>query len=239
MKKIYKALPKNLAEEGLTLDLINGITMDYNYSPVMLEPNDEPCKLMKCGTGYWIVLEDGSFLKEGKFLYVVDDIKAQIGRARYLMLHGYQEKQEKIKALCEYWRKLVKEKISDIESKILMEDKFRRDDGLYSVFRSLPGYNEAKSKEKTAMLEDLHTKAKEMLAKDDIIGLLEGFSIKKFNNPMLSVKLDDTKGIGVLKNVFGADEIHQWDGEILNRYAAIEIEKEYPYFKNLSDTNYN
>lgn len=82
---IFKTIPKELQSEGITLDLINTINMDTQYSPVQLNPGDEPAKLMQCSSGYWVVMEDGSVLKERNGYYVVPVKEAQIGRARYLL----------------------------------------------------------------------------------------------------------------------------------------------------------
>jgi hypothetical protein len=64
-----------------------------------------------------------------------------------------------------------------------------------------------------------------------IIELLSIFKLKHFpgfGEPMLSADLDNEQDMKVLINTFGGDALKKWDGDMLNRYATIEIEKEYP-----------
>lgn len=80
-----KQLSKSEKEEGLTLEMVNDPGFNKQYSPVVLQAGDEPIKLIECSTGYWVLLDDDSFLKDKKGMYVVSFKDAQIGRARYIL----------------------------------------------------------------------------------------------------------------------------------------------------------
>jgi hypothetical protein len=69
--------------------------------------------------------------------------------------------------------------------------------------------------------------AEEMWNEGKYIELLEAFEIKKFPNPMYRVRFDSDEDMKVLVNVFGMKALENWDGDMLGKYAAIEIEKQY------------
>jgi hypothetical protein len=75
-----------LKQEGITPEFLKSFTMDQEYSPVQLQPNEEPVKLIRCSAGYWVMLEFGVYLKDEKRrLVVIPEKEAKIGRARYLL----------------------------------------------------------------------------------------------------------------------------------------------------------
>lgn len=82
-----KSLSKSEKEEGLTLELVNDKGFLKTYTPVVLQRGDEPIKLIECSLGYWVLLDDDTFLRDKKGLYVVSFKEAQIGRARYIHNH--------------------------------------------------------------------------------------------------------------------------------------------------------
>lgn len=67
-------------------EFLNSFSMDNEYSPVQLQPDEEPVKLIRCSTGYWVMLEYGEYLKDEKRkLIVIPEKEAKLGRARYLL----------------------------------------------------------------------------------------------------------------------------------------------------------
>lgn len=79
-------MENTLKKEGITPAFLKSFTMDQEYSPVQLMPNEEPVKLIRCSTGYWVMLEFGDYLKDDKKrLIVIPEKEAKIGRARYLL----------------------------------------------------------------------------------------------------------------------------------------------------------
>jgi len=88
MKRIeFKKLQKEIVNEGITLELIEKVQSSGKYSPAMLQKGDDPVTLVKCNNeSFWVQLEDGSFLKEGKNLMKFDLKTCIIGRARYWTL---------------------------------------------------------------------------------------------------------------------------------------------------------
>jgi len=90
----------SLIKEGITKDLLASINMDKQHSPVQLMPDETPVKLIKCGTGYWVMLEFGEYLKDEKNrLIVISDKDAKIGRARYMINYATEIEQERLDKL--------------------------------------------------------------------------------------------------------------------------------------------
>jgi len=76
---------KELEKEGLTKELLDSINLKNIGNPVQLSPNDEPVKLLKCGSGFWVSI-NGQLLKDATDNYlVISNEEAIIARARYLM----------------------------------------------------------------------------------------------------------------------------------------------------------
>lgn len=75
-----------LKQEGITTEFLKSFTMDREYSPVQLMPNEDTVKIIRCSTGYWVMLEFGEYLKDEKRrLIVIPEKEAKIGRARYML----------------------------------------------------------------------------------------------------------------------------------------------------------
>lgn len=91
---------KQLNEEGLTKDFLKCVNLSSIYSPVQLRPKEEPVKLVRNTKGYWVILPDGTYLKDEKNkLFVIAEKEAKIGRARYLLNFKEEITQHKIDLL--------------------------------------------------------------------------------------------------------------------------------------------
>jgi len=111
-----KTISKELREEGLTIDLVNAVNMNIKYSPVQINKGDEPVNLMACKNGFWVVLEDKTFLKDEKNNFIVFDEKAcRIGRARYLINFGAEEKKKRVQDLINDWKSQIRQAIDKIK----------------------------------------------------------------------------------------------------------------------------
>lgn len=125
----------SLKKEGITAEYLKSIDMSIEYSPVQLMPNEEPVKLIRCSTGYWVMLEFGEYLKDEKRrLVVIPEKEAKIGRARYLLnfkeeiathqLEVYESKiQSEITRLKEKVDIKVKEDLSKLRQILVMGGK--------------------------------------------------------------------------------------------------------------------
>ncbi len=67
-----------------------------------------------------------------------------------------------------------------------------------------------------------------MWEENKIVELLEYFDLKKFDTLMLSAQFDNEDEMRIVINTFGAKAINNWDGDMLLKYAQIEVEKLYP-----------
>lgn len=233
---VIAKLSKEELKDGLTLELVNKISMKVNYSPVQLKADVAPINIMACSSGFWI-LEEGKAVKgnDGKYI-VLSERECQIGRARYLLNHGAEEKEAKVRALMETWKTQIRERIASMEHE---QNKIRMGFlGFDPVFVAMaqhesygrPDQSEfiTKMKSKINNIEEAWQAAQGLYDKGEYIMLLEALDIKKFDNPMLSVKMDDADGMKVLTNTFHKSQFDKWDGDMLYMYAKIEIEKQYP-----------
>lgn len=104
-----------LKQEGITKELLNSIDMAKNYSPVQLRPSEDPTKLLKCSTGYWVVLEDGTYLRDdNRKMIVIPEKEAREGRARYLLNFKGEVIEAKIQAEFSRLQRLVDEKLKEV-----------------------------------------------------------------------------------------------------------------------------
>jgi hypothetical protein len=235
MKPIIKTLPKNLLEEGLTVDLVNSVNMQKKHSPVQLEHGDEPVKLMPCSKGYWILMEDGSCLKDEKNnLMVVDVKKCTIGRARYLLNYGKIEKKQRIDTLVQSWKEECKEELNKLREKmktLIAQSDPDSNNMFSSLLKQMSpeqfAENVKNAQEKVEKFNPQYESIEKLYSEGNYYELIEIFGIRKFKNPMMSVKMDNVNEMQQLKNVIGKNAIDEWDGDILTMYAAIEIEQKY------------
>jgi hypothetical protein len=236
---IIKKLSKEQLDEGISVEIVNALNMEKNYSPIQLQKGDEPVNIMPCTGGFWVMYEPGKFLKDEKNKYIIfPEKECRIGRARYLLNYGKEEKRLKIEALVVQWTKEVRVAIDRVKKNV---ESLKQDPNNFSLGRSIMSAlkgEEAANKweeengEKYSQLYPKYLELEKLYEQGDICSLLDFFGTKKFNNPMLSAHLDDDEAMRVVKNTFGANAIDEWIGSgagIINRYAAIEIEKEYSF----------
>lgn len=236
MKKPIKKLTKDLIEEGITLDLINSIDLSKKCSPVMIAKGDEPVRLLICSTGYNVIVDDGTILRDAANKPIVlPEKECVIGRARYLVNYGEQEKATQVKSLAESWRSTVRSFLDQIKKKVEGIERSLQEETAGSIpnfIKILSRENwpavKAKLEAELSSLKPAYQEAEDMFAKNKIIELLSTCGLKEFSNPMLSVKLDNPKEMKMLLNTFGGPALQKWDGDMLTKYAEIEVEKSWP-----------
>lgn len=223
-----KRLTKDELAEGLTVELVNSIDMTRSFSPVQIAKDDEPVKLLKCLNGYNVLYDDNKVLKDSSNkAIVINERTCQVGRARYLLKYAEREKESKTTELIASWKAEVRVFLDRLKGNIKSLEFVAFDTLIQSFDSEYIEKKETKLKE----LKALYEKAEEMFAQNKIAELIHYFGIAKLNNLMLSVEYTDATGMQILKNVFGAKALDTWDGDILNRYARIEIEKQYSHLK--------
>ena len=236
MKSNIKRLPKEIIEEGISVELVNSIDMERNYSPVQIQKGDEPVTLIQCLNGYWIKIGN-EYLKDAENkLMVFAEKECRIGRARYLVNFGAKEKESKVNDIISDWKEKISLSISKIEGKINSLKSFCNNEESFAYILMKNLNNEDKweliKKQKQNDLNDLLDSYNQILAMQSegrIIELLEIFGIKQFNNPMLTANYDNKQDMKLLINVFGGKALNDWDGkDMLLKYAQIGVEKKYP-----------
>ncbi len=230
--KIEK-LKKTEIAEGITLDMVSRVNPNVNYSPIMLQSGDEPCDILKCSTGYWVMIK-GETLKDEKGKRIVfPERDCIIGRVRYLLIHGHEEKKAKVAALVAKWKGKVDKKISEIETDVTVTKRMLdRTDSLNGALLEGALTQEKidsrveQEKRKLSRMQSFLERFKEMQSNGDYVPFVNELGIADLNMHMFSAKLDNENDVRILKNTFGADALAEWDGDMLMKYAAIEIEKE-------------
>ena len=233
MATLIKRLSKEEIAEGLTLELVNSIRMERTHSPVQLQLGDEPCNLLPCTDGFWVMVE-GEALKDAQGKRIVWKYRdCQIGRARYLLHYGAQEKEAKIQALLASWKKEAREHLDKVKRRVdSLAKMLNPNSDIFesNIFNSLakPG-DKAKEQKKFDEMNSAYQVAESMWQQGQFVDLIQGLGIRSFTNPMLSVKFNDKHSMKVLVNTFGKAALDKWDGQdMLYKYAQIEIEKQYP-----------
>ncbi len=237
----FKKLPKEMLDEGITVELVNAIDMKENYSPVQFLKGDSPARLLKCEKGYWVLFDNAQILKDAKNNAIVyTEKECRLGRARYLVNYGEQEKARKIKELCERWKRLTREAIDKIKSEVKdLEDFAQASESKeesfiesHSLMKSLnpERYEQIRVRKVFELhnLKPVYVEIEKMWEENKIVDLMAILKIKEFENPMLTVDMENEYDIKVLVNTFSRKKLEKWDGDMLNRYATIEIEKQYP-----------
>lgn len=120
MKTIeFKKLPKALKEEGITFDLLERVQRIEKKSPVQFVVGEEPVMLVRCNAeSYFVLLADGSYLKEGKNLIKYDLKTCIIARARYLLHNEVAEIESEIQIEVNKIKAVLTKKAQHIISQI-------------------------------------------------------------------------------------------------------------------------
>lgn len=94
----FKKIPKSLISEGITIDLLHQLQMHGKLSPVQLMPKEESVKTVPTQRGafFFIVLADGSTLKNKGVFIKKSRKEIIIARARYLLHNLDAEIESKI-----------------------------------------------------------------------------------------------------------------------------------------------
>lgn len=180
---------------------------------------------------------DGKALKGQDNKYIIfTERECQTGRARYLMNFGQKEKNEKVEKLMQAWRKQTRDKIDEVNNRMSEYEPFKKG-SIKAILENAIFQEKGEEFEKAYRLdkESSLSKFKEhsthlelLWSENKIIEILEYFKIRKFDQLMISAKYEDEIAMKIIKNTFGADALKEWDGDILYKYAQIEIEKQYP-----------
>jgi hypothetical protein len=236
-----KKLTKQEKDEGLTVELVNSIDLKKKASPVMFLKGDEPVKLVKCSTGYWVMYHDGKYLKDkDNKLMVFEERECQIARARYLFYYLDREKQEEVDLLLQSRKRKVDEKIKIIEHNLQsMKDRIEGKGWHHGLIESLMDseqlseqlaeYN-AKTKELKENLpeyERIYNYIMELYKKGEIITLLNMFDIEKMPNPVFTASFDNENDMRILKNSFEKKSLDSSNGDMNVLLARLTVEKNY------------
>ena len=136
-----------------------------------------------------------------------------------------KEKNEKTIELVESWRQSIREHLDQVKRKIALMESC---DFLFEKTNQ-EAYEKFKKEKagQVAELKQIYEEAERMFSENKLTQLLNAFGMAQLGNPMLSANYDDEKAMRALINVFGAKALNDWDGDTLNRYARIEVEKKY------------
>ena len=225
-------LSKEELLEGITKELISSIDMSKRSSPVQLMSGDEPQKLMKCSTGYWVKLEDGTYLKdEFNKLMVFPERDCLIGRARYLLNFGHIEKKQRVLDLIETWKGLCRERLDAIAKQIKSHESYFDGNTFNKIIKQVNPevyeFNKKYAEDSLQTMKPAYELAEQLYSDGNFIDLLEHLGIRSFPAHMFSAHYDNPQEMKVLINTFSAKAINNWDGDMLYKYAEIEVEKDY------------
>lgn len=217
--KITKKILKELLKEGITKKMIEETK---GINPVQLLKDEEPVKLIKCTTGYWVKTDEGFLKTEKGELEIIKEIEAKIGRARYVLNFQEEITEREIQKEVENLIKITKEKVENYLSKIkkilLLAGVINESDfGLVLQKRIWEenGTLEAKIAEAKdiAMQEDYvfsYEKIKEMYENEDYDCLYIHF----FQQGLPEIARFDLDDIEGLKKHFNLDNLHKTIGSI-------------------------
>ena len=115
---IFNMRQKELDKEGITKEFLSKLSINNLGSPVQLLPNDEPVKLVKCSTGFWVAI-DGEILRDKDNSYlVISNKEALIGRARYLLNFQDEILQHKIDSEIKRLKKVTDKALDEALDKL-------------------------------------------------------------------------------------------------------------------------
>jgi|GEM_PF-6406811 len=73
--------------EGITEELLNNLDFRIDGIKVQLEKDSEIVEVLKTGDSYFVIKQDGSYLKDSKGYKKISQYEAKIGLARYVLNH--------------------------------------------------------------------------------------------------------------------------------------------------------
>lgn len=228
MKRIeFKKLPKDILEEGITIELLNKVQDSGKFSPAMMQKGDEPVTLIKANSeSFWIQLEDGSFLKDKGKLMVFDLKTCLIARARYWTLFSNVET-----AMGEKRREEAKQKEIDKEVERIKADVKKQAESVISKYREIEKYAGLIRNDFLDMIKNINPegfRAKEEAAKQfisenpelkELINSIESkltnedfdslYILLKTDGLPLIASIDNDNNLELLKRFFHRDKIEK------------------------------
>lgn len=109
----FNELDPALEQEGLTLELLNGVQDVPGNLPAIINGIEKPIIPVKCSTGFWGAY-DQAYIMDGKKLRVFTPTEIIIGRARYWQKNSETIIEEKIHAEMEAIKATLKKEADDL-----------------------------------------------------------------------------------------------------------------------------
>ena len=240
---LFKKLPKDVMNEGITIELLDKIQRIGKMSPVMFQKGDEPVRLVKCNDlFFWVLLPDDSYLKNGNELMKFDLKTCIIARGRYWLNYSNDEIESEIKNEIDKIKKELNKTASDMIEKFITIKRYagfveEKNNGLniIDIIQSnFPQEYESRKKsaidflERNKTLETDINNIEDLLKKDDFNSLY--IILKSDGLPLLlSVKNDELE---VLTKYFHKDNIGNTIEMVKNKshlelIARFNVEKRY------------
>ena len=251
MKEIKK-LPKEILEEGITLEDVNNPSFQTKCSPAILNKGEEIVSLIRNSSGqFWVMDSEGKQIRDGNNLFVVSEKEARIGRARYLLLHGEEEKKQererfyrRVEEQCEQWIKEIDREVEtfyyDLQvAKCLLGCDFDNVENSLFTVESYVGLLKQNNQSRfereieVAKLQIEHRKEayseiKTYVEQNDYHSLAKFFGKipkNKMGYPIFSANLNNDTEMQNFKKIFGSDAIEYFDGDMFKISAAIHLLK--------------
>ncbi|WP_321331843.1 hypothetical protein [uncultured Bacteroides sp.] len=233
-----KKLTKAEIDEGLTIEFVNKINLKMKSSPVMFKQGDESVLLLQCSKGFWVKTDDGYLKDEKGRLIVFDEKKCQIARARYLLIHGEEEKALEAEKLLEKRKKLVWEKLEIFKKNIEDIKQYKDPNSTYSLlvkaFESDMSEEErtfiqAKNQREIEGLPKMEKQYNALLSefeKGNIEYLLAITGIEKRENP-ITFKFDNEDDMRIFKTVFSKSAMESMNYDTNKMFARLDVERKY------------
>jgi hypothetical protein len=248
MKAIeFKKLPKDIIDEGITIELLNKVQYSGKFSPAMMQKGDEPITLIKANNeAFWIQLEDGSFLKDKGKLLTFGIKECIIARARYWTLFSDTENAMGDKRRSEAKEREINKEVLRIQTEVKKEaeeiiEKFRemeryaedKEGGLSFIMKGLnPVWYQSRIDtakqfiESSPGIKEKIDSLEESLKAEDYDSI---YMMLKTNGLPLVVSFSIDNDMDLAKRFFHKDKIDE----------TIEIIKDQSHIKNVAMFNVN
>ena len=251
-----KRIPKEIIEEGITIEMINSPLFDKKISPAILRHGEEAVKLLCINKQekerrYWAIDNAGNYIKDGNNLFVVFEKEARIGRARFLLLHGEEEKMQererfymRVDEQCEKWKNEIDKKMTELYfelqvKKCLAGEKYEEVPNLFlnvSTYVSMMKQNQDdfqlkalkdNAKAVWSEFEDLYDELVKSQQEGDYYRLIKLFGKipSGHTKPLLTAHFENPVEMENFKKIFGKDAIEHFAGDMFKISAAIYLTK--------------
>jgi len=234
MKTIeFKKISKELIEEGISIELLHKVQQSGKLSPAMFQKGDDPVNLVRCNDDfYWVLLDDGKYLKDEKNQLIKFSLKTCIiARARYWLLFSDKEiemdnkrkeeaKEKEIAKEIEKIKIELKEKVKDLNQrydKLCRYAERKEQTGIASILNYMERDNDLENfelRKKSAIeffnnnptIDDFICKLNSDLQTENFDSLYVSLETKGLPL-LLSVNHNTDSGIELLKRFFHKDKI--------------------------------